>query len=708
MYHEIIITPTKVDTPGWKEERERVSLQLVRSMKKREKYLYRPLIPNHDNPTLTSFQDAVNEHPFVYEKPPFPGPSGDVNIEFENGVVVLKNGKGEKIILSNNAGSGDDNNNSTDRIDRINEPPPSFDEFTADLEDLWKFSTSKAANTMSYHRLSLLKMNYDFHKLLNNYYEESGTKNDSSDFISITKVDNHIHAASAMRRDEMLQFMKDKYYKEGNLVVTKDKDEDITLKESMNLGNDENFDIERITTERLDVAASAKMFHRFDNFNDSYNPMGRSDLRSIFMKSSNMIEGRFFAEVLRDVVFKRVRDQYHRVAIEPRLSIYGRKINEWENLSKWFTQHKVLSCDVKNGGKVSGHVKWMIQIPRLCNLFMGKSYQSFEEMLRNIFQPIFKATLHPEEHEDIHIFLSHIGGFDCVDDESKHDSLMLEKALNVPPQEYKTKANPPYSYWSYYLYANIFVLNRLRESRGLNTFTYKPHSGEAGPRHHLATSYLLADSINHGIKLQDEPTLQYLYYLSQIGLALCPLSNDALFLRLKNSPVGGFFKAGLRVCLGTDDPLQFHNTAQPLIEEYIVAQKIFTLTNTDMSEIARNSVLTSNFCHSWKQKWLGKNYHKPSFIDSNNIEFSNLGVVRPSFRESQLQRELNYIVTHANLEESQLTVQDENFGNAVELSDRLIICGAQPYLDKLGEAYDSYRDKQSEEIKEITKQMNDM
>jgi hypothetical protein len=118
-------------------------------------------------------------------------------------------------------------------------------------------------------------------------------------------------------------------------------------------------------------------------------------------------------------------------------------------------------------------------------------------------------------------------------------------------------------------------------------------------------------------------------------------------------------------------------------------------------EIARNSVLTRNFSHSWKQKWLGKNYHKPSFIDSNNIEFSNLGVVRPSFRESQLQRELNDIVTHANLED--LAVQHEIFGNAVEPSDSIIICVAQPYLDKLGEAYDSYRDKQFEEIKEITK-----
>ena len=60
---------------------------------------------------------------------------------------------------------------------------------------------------------------------------------------------------------------------------------------------------------------------------------------------------------------------------------------------------------------------------------MGKSYQSFEEMLRNIFQPIFEATLNPEENENIHIFLSNIGGFDYVDDESKYDPLMFDETL---------------------------------------------------------------------------------------------------------------------------------------------------------------------------------------------------------------------------------------------------------------------------------------
>ena len=54
-----------------------------------------------------------------------------------------------------------------------------------------------------------------------------------------------------------------------------------------------------------------------------------------------------------------------------------------------------------------------------------------------------------------------------------------------------------------------------------------------------------------GIKLQDNPTLHYLFYLAQIGLAMCPISNDALFLKLNKSPVGTMFKQGLNISFGT-------------------------------------------------------------------------------------------------------------------------------------------------------------
>lgn len=138
------------------------------------------------------------------------------------------------------------------------------------------------------------------------------------------------------------------------------------------------------------------------------------------------------------------------------------------------------------------------------------------------------------------------------------------------------------------MYANMASLNNWRRLRGfsaliqllcliflnngiLGTFVFRPHCGEAGDPEHLASAYLLAHSISHGILLRKVPALQYLFYLKQIGLAMSPLSNNALFLTYERNPLPDFFKTGLNVSLSTDDPLQFHFTKEPLLEEYSVA-----------------------------------------------------------------------------------------------------------------------------------------
>jgi adenosine deaminase len=51
-----------------------------------------------------------------------------------------------------------------------------------------------------------------------------------------------------------------------------------------------------------------------------------------------------------------------------------------------------------------------------------------------------------------------------------------------------------------------------------------------------------------------------LYYLNQIGIAMSPLSNNALFLNYNQNPFPEFFAKGLNVTLSTDDPLIFHYT----------------------------------------------------------------------------------------------------------------------------------------------------
>jgi len=64
------------------------------------------------------------------------------------------------------------------------------------------------------------------------------------------------------------------------------------------------------------------------------------------------------------------------------------------------------------------------------------------------------------------------------------------------------------SYYAYYIYANLYTLNKFRESRGMNTFSFRPHAGEAGDVDHLVAAYLLCENIAHGINLRKSPCLQ--------------------------------------------------------------------------------------------------------------------------------------------------------------------------------------------------------
>lgn len=178
------------------------------------------------------------------------------------------------------------------------------------------------------------------------------------------------------------------------------------------------------------------------------------------------------------------------------------------------------------------------------------------------------------------------------------------------------------------------VLNKLRSARGLNTLAFRPHAGETGNPMHLATTYLLCPSINHGINLEHQVSLQYLYYLDQIGLSISPLSNNFLFRKIATSPFPKLFRRGLNVTLSTDDPLLFHMSDDALLEEYSVARASFDLSMTDVSEIARNSILQSGFETELKKKWLGDDYLKGvTFCDESK---THVPLIRAKFRAEHL------------------------------------------------------------------------
>lgn len=70
---------------------------------------------------------------------------------------------------------------------------------------------------------------------------------------------------------------------------------------------------------------------------------------------------------------------------EPRLSIYGRSISEWDRLAKWAVNCKVYS----------DNVRWLIQIPRLFDVYRSNNMmQSFEVGIWRISFAFLKQNFH--------------------------------------------------------------------------------------------------------------------------------------------------------------------------------------------------------------------------------------------------------------------------------------------------------------------------
>lgn len=317
--------------------------------------------------------------------------------------------------------------------------------------------------------------------------------------------------------------------------------------------------------------------------------------------------------------------------VEWRISIYGRSMDEWDKLAAWVIDNKLFSHNVR----------WLVQIPRLFDVYKSSGLMdNFEQVIINVFRPLFEVTKNPSSHPNLFIFLQRVVGFDSVDDESKPERRLFKKF--PVPKAWETPQNPPYSYWIYFLFANMTSLNAWRKQRGFNTFVLRPHCGEAGETDHLAAAVLCCHSISHGILLRKVPLLQYIFYLEQIGIAMSPLSNNALFLSYERNPFMSYFRRGLNISLSTDDPLQIAFTKEPLIEEYAVAAQIYKLNAVDMCELAKNSVLQSGFEHTIKQKWLGPHYYLPG-VEGNSMAKSNVPQTRQSFRHETWVQELSMI-----------------------------------------------------------------
>ncbi|XAR55809.1 AMP deaminase [Bertholletia excelsa] len=499
--------------------------------------------------------------------------------------------------------------------------------FFTDLHHILKVIAAGNIRTLCHRRLVLLEQKFNLHLMLNADREFLAQKSaPHRDFYNVRKVDTHVHHSACMNQKHLLRFIKSKLRKEPDEVVIFRDGTYLTLKEvfeSLDLtGYDLNVDL-------LDVHADKSTFHRFDKFNLKYNPCGQSRLREIFLKQDNLIQGRFLGELTKQVFSDLAASKYQMA--EYRISIYGRKMSEWDQLASW----------IVNNDLYSENVVWLIQIPRLYNVYKEMGIvTSFQNILDNIFIPLFEVTVDPDSHPQLHVFLKQVVGLDLVDDESKPER---RPTKHMPtPAQWTNIFNPAFSYYVYYCYANLYTLNKLRESKGMTVIKFRPHAGEAGDIDHLAATFLTAHNIAHGINLKKSPVLQYLYYLAQIGLAMSPLSNNSLFLDYHRNPLPMFFLRGLNVSLSTDDPLQIHLTKEPLVEEYSIAASVWKLSACDLCEIAQNSVYQSGFSHAQKSHWIGKEYYKRG-PDGNDIHRTNVPHIRLEFRDMIWKQEMQLV-----------------------------------------------------------------
>ncbi|CAA0834717.1 AMP deaminase [Striga hermonthica] len=271
-------------------------------------------------------------------------------------------------------------------------PVASSTMFFTDMHYILKVMSIGNARTLCHHRLRFLEEKFRLHLLVNADREFVAQKSaPHRDFYNIRKVDTHVHHSACMNQKHLLRFIKSKLRKEPDEVVIYRDGQYLTLKEvfdSLDLtGYDLNVDL-------LDVHADKSTFHRFDKFNLKYNPCGQSRLREIFLKQDNLIQGRFLAEVTKQVLSDLEASKYQ--LAEYRISVYGRKQSEWDQLASWFVNNRIYS----------ENAVWLIQLPKLYNVYrsMG-TVTSFQSILDNIFIPLFEVTVDPNSHPHLHIFL---------------------------------------------------------------------------------------------------------------------------------------------------------------------------------------------------------------------------------------------------------------------------------------------------------------
>lgn len=354
-------------------------------------------------------------------------------------------------------------------------------------------------------------------------------------------------------------------------------------------------------------------------------------LYNLFLMSENDIDGRYFAELAQEVLKKRERnpDLCH----EFRLILVGKRRDEWDRLAKWLVKYDLYDHEC---------VQWVIEVPSTYSYLRRSGYiESLQDYFDNIFMPLLEVTRDPSSHPELAKVLPRISGFYVPHTPQQNAEVKVD---HMSPVSFTKLDSPPHLYMMYYYWANLYSLNAFRKSKRLHTFALRSSTDANAHSLSKATLFALSSVLhNADLVLRNAAGLTYLAYLTQIGLTVSPLSSNTRAPKhYAESQFVGFFRQGLRVSLSSDNPLQLHMTNEPLNEEYAIASHMWKLSNCDLSEIARNSIVTSGFPHDFKCSRIG-HHHTFMGVKGNDPTKTNVPNVRVAFREDCLAEELSHI-----------------------------------------------------------------
>lgn len=135
------------------------------------------------------------------------------------------------------------------------------------------------------------------------------------------------------------------------------------------------------------------------------------------------------------------------------------------------------------------------------------------------------------------------------------------------------------------LFANAFSELRRRRAQGDPRIRVTAHSGETGGPESIweAMEFFGATRIGHGISCIKDPKLMTHLANAQICLEMCPFSNwiTQVIPNLRDHPLPKALRAGIPVCINTDDPGIFGNS---MPQEIALCQSELGMTSDQIQE----------------------------------------------------------------------------------------------------------------------------